>query len=154
MEQNTEYSIFEDIDQQAYFEYATTGQRFGNYLVDIVAYYIFVFIFTAISAFIMSAAGMSGDDIGAFFDDKLKLYSLLIPLHIIFYTLMEGLGKGKTLGKLITGTRAVQDDCRTPITFKQAFFRSLCRIIPFDVLSGISGRPWHDSMTKTTVIKK
>ncbi len=49
------------------------------------------------------------------------------------YTLLEGAAKGKTLGKLITGTRALKID-GSNLTWKDAFLRSLCRIVPFEAI--------------------
>ncbi|HEX2627520.1 MAG TPA: RDD family protein, partial [Chitinophagaceae bacterium] len=64
----------------------------------------------------------------------------------------EKLFQGYTIGKLLTGTRAVRNDGKE-LTWKDAIVRSLCRMIPFEVLSGFAYRPWHDSITKTTVVQ-
>ena len=71
--------------------------------------------------------------------------------YILYYTLCEKLFNGRTLGKLITGTKAVRLD-GSPLTLWNALLRSLSRIVPFEPLSGF-GTPWHDSWTDTTVIK-
>jgi uncharacterized RDD family membrane protein YckC len=71
--------------------------------------------------------------------------------YIVYYTLCEKLFKGYTLGKLITGTKAVRLD-GSALRFKDALLRSLRRMVPFEVFSGF-GTPWHDSWTNTTVIK-
>jgi uncharacterized RDD family membrane protein YckC len=78
---------------------------------------------------------------------------LFFVLFILYYGLLEGISKGKTLGKLITGTRAVRED-GTPISFGDAFKRTLCRIIPFEPFSAFGYKPWHDSITNTIVIKE
>lgn len=66
---------------------------------------------------------------------------------------MEGF-TGKTIGKLLTGTKVV-DSTGGPASIKTAFLRSLCRYIPFEPFSFLSSdaRGWHDSITKTWVIK-
>jgi hypothetical protein len=57
------------------------------------------------------------------------------------------------LGKLITGTRAIRED-GVELNFKDAFLRSLSRLVPFEPFSIWSGNGiWHDSWTKTMVIK-
>jgi uncharacterized RDD family membrane protein YckC len=66
---------------------------------------------------------------------------------------MEGSAKGKTLGKLITGTRALKMDGGN-LTWKVAFMRSLCRIVPFEAFSAFGGNPWHDRWTDTIVVKE
>jgi uncharacterized RDD family membrane protein YckC len=74
-----------------------------------------------------------------------------IVLQIIYYTIMEGLFDGKTIGKLITKCRAVKLD-GSPMTFSTALIRSLCRLIPFDGLSIFWGRIWHDQISKSVVV--
>ncbi|HVZ55039.1 MAG TPA: RDD family protein [Chitinophagaceae bacterium] len=89
--------------------------------------------------------------------DKLSapylLLAYLIGLvnYLLYYTLCEKAFRGYTLGKLITGTRAIRQDGRE-LTFRDALLRSLSRLVPFEALSGF-GLPWHDSWTRTTVIK-
>ena len=75
--------------------------------------------------------------------------------YIIYYATFEGLTKGKTIGKYITGTRVVTLDDQTPI-FDMFVRRSLCRLIPFNELSflGEDSVGWHDSMSETKVIKE
>ncbi len=66
---------------------------------------------------------------------------------------IEAAFKGKSLGKLITGTRAVNED-GTNVTVKAAFFRGLSRAVPFNAFSALGNPtyPWHDKWTKTYVI--
>jgi uncharacterized RDD family membrane protein YckC len=81
------------------------------------------------------------------------LYLISFLTFLAYYTLFEAATKGRTIGKLITGTVAVKDD-GTALTFKEALLRSLCRMIPFEPFSAFGGRPWHDTITHTMVIKK
>lgn len=85
------------------------------------------------------------------FDLLLFAYLIWIVNTLLYYTICEKGFKGYTLGKLITGTRAIRND-NNELTFKDALLRSLCRLVPFEWLSGF-GYPWHDSWTKTMVIK-
>jgi uncharacterized RDD family membrane protein YckC len=71
--------------------------------------------------------------------------------YLLYYTVCEKAFKGHTLGKLVSGTRAVRND-GGELTLKDAFLRSLSRLVPFEVLSGF-GTPWHDSWTNTRVIQ-
>jgi uncharacterized RDD family membrane protein YckC len=79
-------------------------------------------------------------------------YIIVIINYVFYYTLCEKLFKGYTLGKLITGTRAMRQDGEA-LTFKDALLRSLSRLVPFEVFSGFSTLPWHDSWTNTMVVK-
>ena len=84
-------------------------------------------------------------------DLLLLAYLIWIVNTLLYYTICEKGFKGYTLGKLITGTRAIRND-GNELTFKDALLRSLCRLVPFEWLSGF-GYPWHDTWTKTLVIK-
>lgn len=83
------------------------------------------------------------------------IFLISIIQSVIFMGFYEYLTKGVTLGKLITGTKAVNQD-GTNITIGTAFLRSLCRIVPFEPFSALTTPcyPWHDKWTKTFVIDK
>jgi uncharacterized RDD family membrane protein YckC len=78
-------------------------------------------------------------------------------ISLIFYALymglVEGVFKGKSLGKLITGTKAVNMD-GSKISFATAFARGCSRAVPFCVFSafGTPCYPWQDKWTNTLVI--
>ena len=67
--------------------------------------------------------------------------------------LVEALFKGKSLGKLITGTRAVNED-GSNLSAKTALLRGLSRAVPFNAFSalGTPSYPWHDKWTNSYVI--
>jgi len=123
---------------------ASTGQRFGTMILDYIFYFIFAFILGIVSYLI----GL-GDVIQNMNDNILGIIIL-----IIYYVPQETFS-GRTLGKLITGTKAVSED-GTNLTFGQALGRTLCRFIPFEAFSflGRRGMPrgWHDKIPKTKVI--
>lgn len=123
---------------------ASTGQRFRTMLLDLIFYFIFAFIF----GFVLSLIGL-GDLIQNMNDTLLGIVIILI-----YYVPQEAFS-GRTLGKLITGTKAVKED-GTELSFGQALGRTLCRFIPFEAFSflGGNGRPrgWHDKIPKTKVI--
>jgi uncharacterized RDD family membrane protein YckC len=150
MEENTIPSVFDALEKEdLLFEYATTGQRLVNFLIDLIVFYLLnIVVFFALGVYM----SFIGGDIVAMLSNKITLYSIVLFNEFVIYTLIEGVSHGRSLGKLITGTRAVQSDF-SPITFKQAALRSLCRMIPFEPISGLSNNPWHDSITGTTVIK-
>ena len=89
-------------------------------------------------------------------DMEVLRQSLYVSLAVTFfyYLIFEGSTRGRTLGKIMTDTSAITQD-GTPFTFTHALTRTLCRFIPLEILSAlISYLPWHDSITKTAVVKK
>lgn len=148
----------QEVYENPYLQYtpADKGQRFLNLLIDnlflrfglsyATGYMLGMILLEVAPDFLYGLATERSID---FF-----LYSYLLGAinYIIYYTLCEKLFKGYTLGKLITGTRAIRED-GGDLTFKDALMRSLSRIVPFEVFSGFGDVPWHDSWTKTMVIK-
>jgi uncharacterized RDD family membrane protein YckC len=142
-----------------HFEYATQGQRFLNWLIDnlLMRYGLSYLTGMAIGTLLALAAPDFLNEL-AYSEDRLSGGILLLSLmvgylnYIVYYTICEKLFKGYTLGKIITGTRAIRQDGKE-LTFKNALLRSLSRIVPFEVFSGFSTLTWHDSWTDTMVIK-
>jgi len=130
---------------------ATKNLRFVNWIVDIIGYYIFVFVVVYILARI--APDVVNSVLGYDSDSKLMQYVFAYLFFFIYFTLLEGFTKGKTLGKFITGTRAVKED-GSAITFIDAIKRSLSRMVPFEPFSGFGDSIWHDKWTNTIVIKE
>lgn len=128
------------------FVTASGGQRFCNLLIDGIAKTAIVLAL----AFLLGLAGQAElvTDIAPGVDILVN-----IGLTLLYYTLLEGL-TGRSLGKLVTGTKVV-DANGNPPGFGRALLRSLCRFIPFEPFSflGSDTRGWHDSMTRTWVIK-
>ena len=95
-----------------------------------------------------------GQDIVQRMENISQLQDILLSylLYFSYYLVFESL-TGRTIGKLITGTRVVSEHGGKP-TFKQFLYRSLCRLIPFEPLSffGSKGYGWHDSIPNTYVI--
>ena len=146
-------------DIHPYFQHihATQGQRFLNFVIYNILMrltltyatgYVFGRIFQVIAPELLLRLI---DD-----DNKVGLivisYMIVILNYLVYYTLFEKLFKGQTVGKLITGTRAIRTDGEE-LSFKDALLRSLCRLVPFEVFSGF-GVPWHDAWTDTMVVKK
>jgi uncharacterized RDD family membrane protein YckC len=143
-------------EENPFFEYnkASQGQRFLNFLIDNVIIRIALGYVTGLAAgYLLMQLFPEFAYSLSYNKGRLYLISILIVLtdYLLYYTLFEGLFKGRTIGKLITGTRAITEN-GTELTFKEAFLRSSCRLIPCEAFSGL-GTPWHDSVTNTIVIK-
>jgi uncharacterized RDD family membrane protein YckC len=151
MDQSPPTDILQDVQQEIQLVPVSPGIRFANFIIDVIVYYALTFavgMVWAVIAYSNTAYGVSSPTMGLGIT-YLIAYSVLI----IYYTLIEGVSKGRSLGKLATSTIVVKED-GSAITFKDALLRSLCRIIPFEPFSAFGYRPWHDTITKTMVIKK
>jgi uncharacterized RDD family membrane protein YckC len=125
---------------------AGQGQRFLTYIIDYIAVMIMGFCLGVVVVLLM------GDE-GANALQEIPDMVLGLGLFLVYYVLLEGIF-GRTLGKLITGTKVVNED-GDKASFGQVLGRTLCRFIPFEPFSvlGREGRGWHDSIPKTLVIK-
>jgi len=155
--QEQEQHLFtdEDIFQ---FQEASTGQRFLNMLIDnVLMNYGLSYLTGAIVGYFLSTF-FPDFAIGLFSNEEsfaAIMFGLIVVYfnHIVYYTFCEKLFSGYTLGKLITGTRAIRTD-GTELTFRNSFLRSVTRLVPFEALSIWFARGlWHDQWTKTMVIK-
>jgi uncharacterized RDD family membrane protein YckC len=124
------------------YEYASTGKRFANYIIDRIIILILIFILAIIYAIVFPADGEMG---------TLTSYAIGYTVLILYYTIMEST-TGKTVGKMITRTRVLNDDNTSPST-GTILKRSFCRIIPFEAFSFLGGNNgWHDTFTYTQVV--
>ena len=156
MDHQISTNILADIEQDILLKPASLGVRFANLLIDTLFYYGIMLLIGVALAVIYES---TGDDIQTSFliREDIGAISLQYLLGFISYlgvfTILEGSAKGKTLGKLITGSRALKIDGGN-LTWKNAFMRSLCRIVPFEAFSAFGGHPWHDRWTDTIVVKE
>ena len=134
-------SVLDDIALQ--LEPAAKNIRFANYIIDVIAYYIFSYIVGMLIALV----GLT-----YLLVDKLSLYAISFVVYFIYYFLFE-LTTGRTLGKLITGTHVVSITGDNP-TKKQVLLRNLSRLVPFEPFSFLGdGTGWHDTWSDTMVVK-
>jgi len=146
-------NLFEDYIQ---YKTATSGQRFLNWLVDNLLMrfglsYVTGTLVGIIIGKLFPDYALRIADTQDTWDLLLLGYAIGFFNYLLYYTICEKAFKGYTLGKLISGTRAIRDDGKE-LTFKDALLRSLSRLVPFEVFSGF-GKPWHDSWTNTQVIQ-
>ncbi len=124
---------------------ASKQKRFINYIVDQIVGMLFLvgFFLLLESVFVLGL-----ENIDPLLDQIIS--TLLFPIYYIFF---EGLLKGKTLGKYVTGTRALTISGAHP-SWGTIIKRSYSRIVPFEAFSFLGERPdgWHDRWTDTMVI--
>ncbi|MBO9153976.1 RDD family protein [Chitinophaga sp. GCM10012297] len=148
MELNQEHLLGNEIN----LVQASHGKRFANNIIDVIVFYIISFLIGILLAivfpdFVFFTENATG---GQLLD---ALFSML--LYALVFGSFEALLKGKTPGKLITGTRAVNQD-GTYISASTAFKRGFARVVPFEAFSALGTPcfPWHDKWTDTYVINE
>lgn len=156
--QEQEYNLADDLNSLAQYTPADKGRRFVNFLVDnllmqyvvgfATGYLLALVLIELAPDFLYEVINEPAGTLNYF----LFTYMVAIFNYLVYYTLCEKLFKGYTLGKLLSGTRAIRKD-GTELTWKDAFLRSLIRLVPFEVFSGLGDEPWHDTWTNTTVIQ-
>lgn len=143
--------VLHEYHEQINLEPASPGLRLVNFILDLLVYYAVCFgigILIVIATFNPETNTLQDP---THFQSTLFLINLFIIVGC--YTIIEGASKGRSLGKLATGTIVVRED-GSPITFRDALIRSLIRLVPFEPFSTLGGRPWHDKWSHTMVIKK
>jgi type II secretory pathway pseudopilin PulG/uncharacterized RDD family membrane protein YckC len=121
------------------YQPASTGKRFGNYLIDtsFVVFLIFLF-FGAVKQTVGTVYQGYNDYAGS-------------VIWFLYYFICESLWQ-RTLGKFITKTKVVMTDGSKPDAV-HIFGRTLSRILPFEPISFLFSHTWwHDKLSKTYVV--
>jgi uncharacterized RDD family membrane protein YckC len=133
---------------------ASTGQRFLNYLIDVIVFYLVIIFGIGVGLYGMGGNGFttyssSSDS----FLSELEYRIIFLLVYAFLYCLTEIILGGRTIGKLITGTKAVNMD-GSRMEPKTILIRSLSRAVPFEQFSAFGSPcyPWHDKWSKTYVI--
>ncbi len=130
------------------------GARLANYLIDYVC--VIVLIYVILIGLMVFAAIIGSQELLDRIQNinKIEEYGLAIVSILLYYNIFE-IFFSRTIGKFITKTIVVNINGEKPDT-QEILVRSLCRLIPFDNLSflGTPNKGWHDSISKTYVVKK
>jgi uncharacterized RDD family membrane protein YckC len=134
--------------------HAGKGARFGNVLLDGIA----INIVAEVARFVTGTSTI-GMDPNTVSPDEILSKSLIgglvgLGAMMLYYIVMEMMF-GKTLAKMLTGTRVVTTSGGAP-SAGQIIGRSFARLIPFEAFSFLGSNPggWHDSLSGTAVIKE
>lgn len=144
-----------DLPASVEYARADTGKRFLNYIIDVIVFYL-LFLGAGVLIAIISPESVDSllaEEETASFALADRLISLV--LYAVYMSLVEAIFKGKSLGKLITGTRAVNLD-GSRISVGTAFARGFSRAVPFCAFSalGTPCNPWQDKWTNTIVVEE
>ena len=132
---------------------ATKLTRFVNYLIDLIAIYIFIIILAVIVGLVAALFGSDAVLIWMENISDLQANVVFIVASLLYYFLFETFSM-RSLGKLITGSKVVMADNGAKPTATTIIKRSFCRLIPFEQFSflGEFATGWHDSISRTTVV--
>jgi uncharacterized RDD family membrane protein YckC len=151
----TQENLLAEIEFENQFVNASPGQRFANFILDIVGVFILSFLLSflamiPIEIIAEKSPGPSKDNMV----QLVLLFSYVLVGPLLYYTFFEKITKGRTLGKLITKTRVVKENGER-LSFKDTFVRAVIRFIPLEIISlWFNEVPWHDQWTRTRVVKK
>ncbi len=144
-------NLLQDIEQEYTSQKdATVELRFVNYVIDLLSFYAIIIGFIFLIA--LSAYGTKVFQVLERMSD-LSDFVLLHVLYGFYMLIVEGVFKGKTLGKLITGTRVIHQR-NSSFSWRDALRRGVMRMIPLEYVTGCVGSPFHDQWTETRVIKE
>lgn len=107
---------------------ATVAVRIVSGLIDVVAEGALL-----AGAFLVALVSVSSSD------DALVAVAGVVTVVLVLVavpTAVETLTRGRSLGKLVLGLRTVRDDAG-PISFRQAFIRSLVGVVEIWLMSGV-----------------
>jgi uncharacterized RDD family membrane protein YckC len=139
------------IEEESYVR-ASTGKRLGNYLIDLVVFYFLVLLLSFVLAMLSPTAmeNLFNEDSGSSFILNISF----LVLYALYMGAIEAVLKGKSIGKLLTKSRAVNLD-GSQISSSKAFARGFSRAVPFCVFSafGNPSNPWQDRWTDTMKVK-
>ncbi len=122
------------------FDPAGKGLRFTNRLIDSIVIVYFLYN-RLIEGRLLPKIKHSNEYVALFFIEAVSI--------IVFYLLLEGIFN-TTPGKCATNTVIVNEEGERP-GFGQILGRTFARLIPFDALSFLGARGWHDSLSGTYV---
>lgn len=133
---------------------ASGTKRFINLVIDYIVFYLLLLIFVFFSA-ALAGVFFPEETTNLFNENESQwwIYVLIYSGYLFYYTALEA-ATGRTVGKLVTGTRVVDKNGKTPGTYT-IFLRSLARLVPFEAFSFLGApRGWHDRWTDTWVVEK
>lgn len=132
---------------------ASHSQRFLNLLMDYIGQ-LFLFLIAFVIVTAIAEANGNKDFMVNFVKNDIAQYTFATCVALFYYNVFE-IFSARTLGKLITQTIVVDENGEKP-NLEIILVRTLCRLIPFEILSfiGMPARGWHDSISKTFVVNK
>lgn len=134
-------------------ESATRGRRFAAFAIDFVVIQLMVIALMSAELLLRTHHGEDLADVRARLNSPLANYAYSCSVLVVYFATLEGLFQ-RTLGKRLLGLQVTTLGGHTP-ALPQIMKRTLCRLIPFEPISNLSPEGgWHDTISKTTVMRK
>lgn len=132
---------------------ASHSQRFLNWFADGFMQVVLLFVIMVFMSAIALSNGNKEFMIN-FVKNDIAQCTVAVCIALFYYNFFE-IFFARTIGKFITNTIVVDENGEKP-HHDTILIRSLCRLIPFEMISfiGIPARGWHDSLSKTFVVDK
>jgi uncharacterized RDD family membrane protein YckC len=128
------------------YNFASNWQRLFHFIIDT---YICLLIFSTLIYFYGNELVVKVESVVG---ERGLIYIFLITYRLVYYPFFEIL-LGATPAKLLTETRVVtQDGNKAPAG--TIVLRTLSRFIPFEPFSFFGAGGWHDTITKTEVVRE
>ena len=126
-------------------EPAGKGARFVNFVID-------NFVLVGFQVGLVVGVTAVGGQAALETLQNVPSWAIGLPIFLLYYVGLEA-ATGQTLGKMVTGTKVVNERGGPP-SLGQIAGRSICRLIPFEAFSFLaSPTGWHDSLSGTMVVK-
>lgn len=133
------------------YEYASRLQRFLNWTIDgLIITILWFVLFNLVVPYLIQMGIFDWMKNG----ETYNLTFTILIIYFLYYLILEGFFK-TTIGKLITRTKLMKPN-GGQINFGNVITRTICRFIPFELLSYLSKNPvgFHDSLSNTGVFGK
>ena len=129
--------------------------RLINYIIDLVfcAFMMWFFFlgFLLYQYFVLGTTIEESYD-QANINNPLIERILILLLYGLLMFVLEAATKGRSLGKLITGTKVIKTD-GSELSITDLLKRNFIRAVPFDQLSFVGNKGWHDHFSDTAVVR-
>lgn len=131
---------------------AGKGMRFANFVIDMAARYLLIFLISMVVALLAGMFELEGVIIWMQTISKIEDFLISYFIMFLYFLVFESVTQ-RSLGKFITGTKVVMIDGTKP-EFRAILIRSASRLVPFDALSFLGDTPigWHDRWSDTVVV--
>lgn len=127
------------------YQKASLNQRFIHHILDLIMS-ILMFSGALVAIFREELSGLA-----SLAGERSVIYLIIFVSRFIYLIMFEGLW-GISPAKLLTSSIVINEN-GSSIGFKAAFLRTLSRHIPLEAFSFFGDNGWHDTISKTMVVK-